>query len=208
MTLLVIDLPNPEVQSNVNLCLLLFATQPVCQAAEPRLRARILTQGCFMVGVKHESKLMPSRGKSIDPVGIPLLGVLRYQSVNFVLQASEDLRADPWRQGVIVSKQLPDSNAKLQARELVANAIYLISHRVKIWHKTVLRWEPRTNRNTYGKCKNSWPRQHTPFGSSQVLINKLNLAIRQRPGGGPLRPRCYVHKTTTWHKYQETWSLT
>ena len=58
-------------------------------------------------------------------------------------------------------------------------AIYLTSHRVRIWHKAVSWWGPRTNQNSFAVGA----KMYYSFGAPQAPSNKLSPVSRQRPGG-------------------------
>ena len=55
------------------------------------------------------------------------------------------------------------------------NANYLTFHHVRIWHKAILWWGKRRNRDSGAAgAKNTWPRRHSHNESSQTPSNKPN----------------------------------
>ena len=80
---------------------------------------------------------------------------LQYSSVALVWKLFLPVRVDVWA---------------------YVKATYLTSHRVTIWHKTVLCLGPHKNRDIRVRCKNFWFCRHSSFG--HLRHQKTNLVLQ------------------------------
>ena len=173
-------------------------------AAPPRRRWRItiaiylwtcqnMAQSRFTVRVTRESKHIGDTCRNSWPCRHFPSGPLQALSNKLCPASRQKPKGSvPWGQDVIVSKHnRPVRMPGADPEGVVPDASYLTYRHVRIWYKPVWWCGSFTNRDlclTGAEILD--PHRHSPFATLQAPSNNLGPAIRQRPGGGPLRPRC------------------